>query len=716
MMENALGDLHLGKFTYKTAYDTVYKPRNARTEHAWQAFLNELKNEGLKHLPGAVFVVQESNNDHSEQCVFNLETSLEHLPEYYRCCGCLLCLTWLLRSTDLHEENLIASSDIPVLVDLETLLTGVMEREPEQNSLSLSGSVTNTHLLPSFDGMEDDSGFSGINGKNRPIVNGKPICIVDYVPQLLEGFEETYRFILLHKENVERKLQLFNRCNFRVILRPTSTYASILSFINSLPEQERRTVANELLRRAYEKDIDPERINKAADILDSETYALTQNWIPLFHTHGDSVSLFCDGRQLGLIRGEQIVMDDFFRLSPVDSAKTKIHKMDELELRKQKAIIRTVYYSKEKLSETTEYTDWNAALIRKLQSEQIPNLPSSYIHLSGLGGKGVWTSVGFSLYGGGAGILCALAAMNQEENSLFQRIHQDLERYVLQSPIKLRLNANACALGHGVAGIIAGLYHVSELTGNNQYLDEAYALLEKYEEEVVPGTEIDILSGLAGLCLQLPKMLGEKSKRLARILMPEMIKANTKLTGAGHGKAGLALALGALQYTLGTDEADKFILKLLLEEDALLVHERNNWPDLRDERRAGFMGGWCSGAPGIGMYRKKLMEYTSSLEILDICRRDVSITKAYLEEHTNKELRRDTLCCGNAARLMTASYLGVEMLELKKSITRSVDPASPKLFHLVNTADHQVSLMQGASGVGYALAMYGDEKSGGMLR
>ena len=103
------------------------------------------------------------------------------------------------------------------------------------------------------------------------------------------------------------------------------------------------------------------------------------------------------------------------------------------------------------------------------------------------------------------------------------------------------------------------------------------------------------------------------------------------------------------------------------------------------------------------------------MEILEICRKDIAIAKAYLEEHKNKELRRDTLCCGNAARLMAASYLGVEMLELKKSITRSVDPASPKLFHLVNTADHQVSLMQGAAGVGYALALYGDKKSGGML-
>ena len=715
MMESALGDLHLGKYTYKDDNDIIYKPRNANTEHAWQVFLDELKDEGLDHLPGTVSVVWESDTDHSEKFVNNLEISAEQLPEYYRRCGCLLCLSWLLRSNDLHEENLIACSDFPVLVDLETMLSGIMDRETELYSLTLADSVTRTHLLPSFDGMEDDSGFSGVGGQNLPLVNGKPACITDYVPQLIEGFEETYRFILLHKECVQKKLHLFDSCNFRVILRPTSTYGSILSAINNLPEHERRLKTKDLLRRAYEKDIDPERMNKAAVVLESEIYALTQKWIPLFYTHGDSVSLFCDGLQLGLDRGEQMVMESFFRLSPVDSARIKIDQMDEPELKKQVAIIRTVYHSKEKLPKTTEHDDWNSTLVKALQSEQIPNLPGSYMHLSGYNGKGIWVSGGFALYEGATGILCALAAMGQEEGSLFRKLYQDLETYVIRQRTKFRLNGSACALGSGVAGIIAGLIHISEITGKNKYLEEADELLERFEEAVVQESDTDILSGLAGLCVQLPKLKGEKAKRLARALMPKMKEANTKLTGAAHGKAGIALALGALQYTLGTNEADKRILQLLQEEDSFFIRERNNWPDLRGEGGVGFMGGWCSGAPGIGMYRKKLMKYTVNLDILEICRKDISFAKEYLEDHISKELQRDTLCCGNAARLMAASYLGVEMLELKKSITRSVDPASPRLFHLVNTADRQVSLMQGAAGVGYALALYGDEKSGGML-
>ena len=191
MMENTLGDLHLGKHTHKNADGTVYKPRSARTERAWKAFLHGLESEGLRHLPGTVRVVRESDNGHTEEFVPNLETSEERLPEYYRCCGCLLCLTWLLRSCDLHEENLIASPDRPVLVDLETLLSGAAERETDLHDSTLAGSVTATHLLPGFDGFDDDSGFSGVHGQNRPVVDGGPVRIVDYMPQLLEGFEES---------------------------------------------------------------------------------------------------------------------------------------------------------------------------------------------------------------------------------------------------------------------------------------------------------------------------------------------------------------------------------------------------------------------------------------------------------------------------------------------------------------------------------------------
>ena len=195
--------------------------------------------------------------------------------------------------------------------------------------------------------------------------------------------------------------------------------------------------------------------------------------------------------------------------------------------------------------------------------------------------------------------------------------------------------------------------------------------------------------------------------------MPEMMTANTPLTGAAHGKAGLALALGALQYTLNTDEADGRILELLKEEDQLYDHENNNWPDLRREDKRGFMSGWCSGAPGIGMYRKKLMEYTRNEEILEICQRDIELVSAYL--CNCKESKRDTLCCGNASKLMAASNLGVRLPVLRRMLPRSAYPDAPRLYHMVNTGDHNIGLMQGMTGVAYALSMADQNISGEML-
>ena len=71
--------------------------------------------------------------------------------------------------------------------------------------------------------MEDDSGLSGVGGKNLPLVNGKPVNIVDYLPQLLEGFEETYKQLINalqnFKENASEQIP-----HLRTMAEDLSTY------------------------------------------------------------------------------------------------------------------------------------------------------------------------------------------------------------------------------------------------------------------------------------------------------------------------------------------------------------------------------------------------------------------------------------------------------------------------------------------------------------
>lgn len=139
----------------------------------------------------------------------------------------------------------------------------------------------------------------------------------------------------------------------------------------------------------------------------------------------------------------------------------------------------------------------------------------------------------------------------------------------------------------------------------------------------------------------------------------------------------------------------------------------NNWFDLRDKTKKGFMSGWCSGAPGIGMARQYIKNHTDNLQIKALCEKDIECAKEFLQAQSAK--KRDTLCCGIAARLMAASALGVEVAGIYKDLCNAEKNYSLRIFHQANTNDRNVSLMQGMSGVAYALAMYGDSLSGGML-
>ena len=78
-------------------------------------------------------------------------------------------------------------------------------------------------------------------------------------------------------------------------------------------------------------------------------------------------------------------------------------------------------------------------------------------------------------------------------------------------------------------------------------------------------------------------------------------------------------------------------------------------------------------------------------------------------------LCQDHLCCGNCARLMAVSNIGGRLDHLYREVKNRLKNHQPGLRHLIGAADFHAGLMQGYAGIGYALAMYEDRKSGNML-
>lgn len=717
-----LGDLHFGRQTRLVETENekyILKPRSYKTEEAFGSFCKKLEGLGLcafSRPPAAIGIYEDC---HAEAIEENGITDDMGVSLYYKRAGILLFFSYLLFSSDLHCENIIASGDMPVVVDMETLLTGKKSRTGGLYDLSLS--VMCSHLLCNFaesdGGVEDVSGFSGVMAEYRNIPRTKDgrVFIWQRTDEFADGFREAYEFCLAHSAEVEELIHLFDDCEFRQILRPTEVYAAVTEHLKGIDRKKREEKARELLSRAYKNDIDKDRINKAARVLSEEIRAVLAGEIPLFHTAGNGCDLLLCG---------ETVLEGYLELSPVNYATRRLHSLSENDLEAQCKIIRLAIASSTPIGQgavknVNINTDSRAAgetsglIVTECAVEKLPSLFCSLT--SGRGGV-AFTSAGFGLYSGLSGVLCAYAALYRKTGKkkycdMLLRCFDRMERNALRPVGEIKLTNRSSSLGDGIIGITSALLHCYDLTEKTELYERAKDILSRLV--ISEGLEnTDYLNGVGAL----PGLLvrsGTENRTLAEGLVDIFKNAHPHLCGAAHGAAGLSVSLGALSAILGDTELCRSAARVLEWENGEFSRSDNNWYDLRSETKKGFMSGWCSGAPGIGMARLALLGMTEDAELMSLCLRDIERLGSFLL--MEKDSKRDSLCCGRASRLMAASRLGVRIDNTYFSLAEDEKEGRIRLFSIADTQNTDVSLMQGYAGIAYALAMYGDRLSGGML-
>jgi lantibiotic modifying enzyme len=133
-----LSDRHHGgqtvtKFILRTDELVVYKPRTVRPEIAFYEFINWVSGCGTS-LDLKVIRALDRTTHGWVEFVGNSECQSEaEVERFYTRCGMLIALIYALGTTDVHSENLIANGEHPVIVDLETLLSGsAMETQSQR--------------------------------------------------------------------------------------------------------------------------------------------------------------------------------------------------------------------------------------------------------------------------------------------------------------------------------------------------------------------------------------------------------------------------------------------------------------------------------------------------------------------------------------------------------------------------------------------------------
>lgn len=246
----------------------IYKPRTVEPEAAFYEFIARLNTLGLPLELKIVRSLDRGTHGWVEYVPVEPCYSEAGIERYYARAGILLAALHVLAITDVHCENLIASGEHPVVVDLETLLSE-RPRAGRRGSAAVKpadeDSIFRTGFLPQWetapDGRRFDMSALGADEKQDPglrhvtwrSVNTDQMAAVEdagvaisashrvrlgdrfptvagHLPQFLAGFAAAYDGLLASRPALlsdKQLLEAFDDLELRVLVRSTETYTRL---------------------------------------------------------------------------------------------------------------------------------------------------------------------------------------------------------------------------------------------------------------------------------------------------------------------------------------------------------------------------------------------------------------------------------------------------------------------------------------------------------
>lgn len=376
-LDGSMGDTHRGGRSVRIARfasgrAVVYKPRSLAVDAHFQELLTWLDERGQEPPLRPLRLLDRGDYGWVELVPVAGCTSKDEVTRFYERQGGSLALLFVLDAADFHHENLIASGEHPVLIDLEAVFHPRFAASGRVDSLALAGAVLDDsvlrigllpHRMQGANGGRgmDISGLGGAAGQltpfqvpyweargtdeihlasrsvevpvadNRPSLGGHDVDVLDFTEAVVTGFERTYRLLLANRDALRAPsgpIARFAEDEIRVIMRPTARYDELLSTSHH----------PDMLRDALDRDrlfdrlrIGADRLPQAARVVAAELADLTGGDIPLFTTRPGSRDLFT-------ARGERI--EAFFAEPSALQVDRRILGLSEGDLAKQVRFIR----------------------------------------------------------------------------------------------------------------------------------------------------------------------------------------------------------------------------------------------------------------------------------------------------------------------------------------------------------------------------------------
>ncbi len=548
------GDLHHGghsvaTLTWNSGLRLVYKPRPLSLDLHFQETLTWLNTHGCQPAFRTLKVLHKETYGWCEFITASSCTSPAEVEHFYQRLGGYLALLYCLEATDFHIQNLIASGENPMLIDLETLFHPrfTADNSPANASQDmLNHSVLRVGLLPQrvLSG-EDNTSFdlSGLTGQahqmtpfpvatwqgkgtdemhitrermevplgeqHRPKLREQEIETLDYKQSIITGFTNIYHLLLEHRDELLATiLPRFAHDEVRVLVRPTQQYVML----------QTDAFHPNVLRDALDRDRLFERLWIGVELkptlermILAERADLWREDIPKFTTRPDS-------RNLLTSQGE--IIADFFPESSQNQVRACIQRMDELDLTRQVWVIQASLSS---LALNVNHTRKSSLQLHPAESHALNErlldearaiggrlhklalIREDSVNWLGVNilNKREWSilPVSLDLYGGLPGIalfLAHLGALTGEER------HTDLAKLALQT-LRVLLRSQPPAtywscVGafNGASSVIYLLAHLGALWHDPSLYREAEEFVAQLPDLIRADEYLDVIGGSAG--------------------------------------------------------------------------------------------------------------------------------------------------------------------------------------------------------------------------
>ncbi|HSF43117.1 MAG TPA: type 2 lanthipeptide synthetase LanM family protein [Thermoanaerobaculia bacterium] len=550
------GDRHRGNrtvtlLTFASGWRLVYKPRPMRIAVHFQDLLAWMNGHGFEPAFRLLGVLDRGEYGWMELVRPAPCASRDEVRRFYRRTGGYLGLLYALDAGDFHHENLIASGEHPLLIDLESIIEPRPPRARRTGADSvadelLARSVLRIGLLPQraygaagegidisalgmvpgqvsegaipyWEGRGTDAmhlsrrPMEMIASAHRPSLDGSLADVSDYVEDLAEGFSRAYRLLAERRGELLGDGGLLARMagdEARVILRSTRTYGHLLQ----------ESFHPFLLRDALERDRHFDHLwQGAADspllesVLAAEREELLEGDIPLFSARLDSRDLLGPGGR---------VWPGYLERSGLETARDRLVALDEGDLARQLWFIRAsvaaheinVYGVEAGLPESQAAAAaaeadpgrlLEAALAVGARLEALAlrsNGDATWIGMQSRKGRNFrLTPLGHDLYGGLPGVvvfLAYLAEVTGEER--FGRLARAGFHTLLSQRETMRGLVTSVGGYEGWGGMLWTLAHLSRLWEEPGLLEEAEGILDLLPDMIGNDTSFDLMAGAAG--------------------------------------------------------------------------------------------------------------------------------------------------------------------------------------------------------------------------